>query len=88
MLHHIGGRKHTCPSCSDGLVQPRDCLFFNADKSLTRYSFSCGNIQRNRGKILSMKHGVYHVVGLDVQGKHVWKSFDTLKEARAFLRKP
>ena len=85
MLHHIGGRKHTCPSCSDGLVQPRDCLFFNADKSLTCYALSCGYVQEKLAKNLSMEHGVFHVKGMNVLGEHVWQSFDTLKEARRYL---
>jgi len=92
-LHHIGGRKHICPSCSDGLKEPRKCMYFNADTSLTRYAFSCGYIEWNKSKKLwsknlSMEHGVFHVKGFDVHGTHVWQSFRTLKEARAYLRKP
>jgi hypothetical protein len=85
MNNHIGGRKHTCPSCSDGMSVARKCMFFNADKSLTRYAFLCGYVQEKRAKNLSMEHGVFHVKGFDVEGKRVWESFDSLTPARRFL---
>jgi hypothetical protein len=84
-MNHIPGRKHTCPSCSEGLNTARKCLFFNADRSLTKYALSCGYVQEKRAKNLSMEHGVFHVKGWNVLGEHVWQSFDTLKEARRYL---
>ena len=86
-MNHIPGRKNTCPECSSGGGTARKCMFFNADKSLTRYSLSCGYVQWKRAKNLSMEHGVFHVKGFDIQGTHVWKSFASLKEARTFLSK-
>jgi hypothetical protein len=83
-MNHIGGKKHTCPLCSGSVFQ-RKCKFFNADRSLTRYALRCGYVQEKRAKNLSMEHGVFHIKGWDVNGKHVWESFDRLKEARAFL---
>ena len=84
-MKHIGGRKHTCPSCSECLKTARKCLFFNADRSLTKYALSCGYVQEKLAKNLSMEHGVFYVKGMNVLGEHVWQSFDTLKEARRYL---
>jgi hypothetical protein len=82
---HVGGRNQTCPNCSEGM-KPRRCMFFNKDKSLTRYAFSCGYVEEKRSKNLSMEHNTFHVKGWNEQGEHVWKSFDSLKDARRFLR--
>lgn len=63
------------------------CVFYNANKSLTRYAFSCGYVEWKGSKNLSMEHGVFHVKGTNAQGKRVWESFNRLTEARRFLRK-
>lgn len=81
---HLGGRKHICQACSITISQR--CAFYNADKSLTRYAFSCGYVEWKGSKNLSMEHGVFHVKGTNAQGEQVWESFNQLTEARRFLR--
>ena len=95
--NHKGGRKNICPECSlnrphsivaNSEVMPKDCMFYNKDGTLTRYAFSCGYIekQKNGNKNLSMRHGVFHVLGQDENGNFVNESFQHVKPARAFLR--
>ena len=83
--NHTGGRKDICDECSLGEKKARRCLFYNKDGTLTRYALSCGYVERNDFRNLSMEHGVFHVKGVDNNGKRVWKSFDKVKHARAFL---
>ncbi len=56
-------------------------------KSVSAYNLACGCVQREENFSLSREHSVYHVKGFDNQEKHVWKSFDTLAEARKELKK-
>lgn len=83
-MDHRGGKKTTCPECSQGGA-PRSCMFFNKDTTLTKYAFKCGYMEVMRGKNLSMEHGTYHVKGQDASGARVWESFDTVKPARKYL---
>src|ERR1019366_10428124 len=86
--NHTGGRKDICDECSLGEKKARRCLFYNKDGTLTRYAFSCGYVemQKNGNKNLSMRHGVFLVLGQDENGNFVNESFQHVKPARAFLR--
>jgi hypothetical protein len=88
MHPHIGGRKNLCHNCSQvsQTAPPSHCVFYNADGSLTRYSFLCGYVEVRKDMTLGMEHGVYHVKGFHMD-KRIWESFDSLTEARAYFRR-
>jgi len=70
-------------------MEPR---FYTKSGLLTRYAFSCGYVEEKAGLFLDRRHGTYHVVGWlespDSQPIRVWGSFDTVTEARRFMRNP
>ena len=56
-------------------------------KNVSAYELSCGCVQKEGNFSLTKEHSVYHIKGFDKQDKHVWKSFDTLTEARKEFKK-
>jgi hypothetical protein len=62
------------------------CMFYNANGTLTRHSLSCGYVEVNGTKNMSMEHNVFHVKGTDGKGVRVWACFTKVGEARRFLK--
>ena len=56
-------------------------------KNVSAYELACGCVQKEGNFTLEKEHLVYHIKGFDKQEKHVWKSFDTLTEARKELKR-
>jgi hypothetical protein len=71
--------------------KPEKSKFHNNAGNLTPYAFHCGHVEEytedeNRLTI-SQEPNDYHVKGF-INEKHVWKIFQTLREARKFCRRP
>lgn len=64
--------------------------FYNADGTLTAYSFACGYIERKERDALRLdlwhEGACYHVKASNNQGRIYWHSFDTLGAARRFYK--
>lgn len=63
--------------------------FYRKNGSLTLYAFSCGYIERlenkNHDRIDLSKDGNWHVKST-INGKFVWEVFDSLTEARKYVK--
>lgn len=71
-------------------MKNKEPKFYDKRGNLTAYGFACGYTQKreteNKENYLSLWKDsfVYSVTGF-INGKRVYESFDTLKEARKFL---
>ena len=70
--------------------KPEISQFHDKNGDLTRYSFACGYLEQYEKSddelTLFKEPNDWHVQGL-IDGVHIWKSFDKLKDARKFCRK-
>jgi len=73
--------------------KPEISKFHDKNGDLTGYSFLCGYVERyekdgdsENSLTLLKEPNDWHVKGF-LNGKHVWESFEKLKDARNFCRK-